>query len=113
MSTSVWEVSHDWWSRVAQKMKRAVVYLDARMAEMLHWSGGMGLLLQAGALDVRDFSSFEVSDRIYPLNSLLYCHGLHKGTVMGNINIEKAMTHITLSEPSGLWSEFGSLSFEI
>lgn len=56
---SVWEVSHDWWQRVAQKMKRAVVFLDAPMAEMLHWSGGVEMLLQAGALDVRDFSSFE------------------------------------------------------
>ncbi|KAK3763174.1 hypothetical protein RRG08_035856 [Elysia crispata] len=59
MPTSVWEVSHDWWSRVKLKMKRAVVFVDAGMAEMLHWSGGMALLLQAGALDIRDFSSFE------------------------------------------------------
>ncbi|GFO32234.1 sec1 family domain-containing protein 2-like [Plakobranchus ocellatus] len=59
MPKPVWDVSHGWWCQVAQKVRRAIVYLDGGMAELLHWSGGMGLLLQAGALDVRDFSSFE------------------------------------------------------
>ena len=75
MPTSVWEVSHDWWSRVKLKMKRAVVFVDAGMAEMLHWSGGMALLLQAGALDIRDFSSFEVSNHI--INKHWWVHWLH------------------------------------
>lgn len=40
-------------------MNHAVVYMDNHMAEFLHWSGGIGILLSAGVVDIREFSSFE------------------------------------------------------
>ncbi|XP_074848865.1 sec1 family domain-containing protein 2 isoform X2 [Carettochelys insculpta] len=48
------------WSQVLAKAKRAVVFMDAACAESLHWAGGgAGKLLEAGALNVKEFSSFE------------------------------------------------------
>ncbi|KAK9399147.1 sec1 family domain-containing protein 2 [Crotalus adamanteus] len=48
------------WAQVLSKVKRAVVFMDSACAESLHWTwGGMGQLLQAGALNVKEFSSFE------------------------------------------------------
>nr|XP_056711395.1 sec1 family domain-containing protein 2 [Euleptes europaea] len=48
------------WEQVLSKVKRAVVFMDAACAESLHWTcGGAGRLLQAGALNVKEFSSFE------------------------------------------------------
>ncbi|CAM5108828.1 unnamed protein product [Eretmochelys imbricata] len=48
------------WEQVLAKAKRAVVFVDAACAEGLHWAGGgAGRLLDAGALTVKEFSSFE------------------------------------------------------
>ncbi|KAM9848488.1 sec1 family domain-containing protein 2 [Aulostomus maculatus] len=47
------------WERVLAKVKKAVVFLDDRCAEALHWSGGAAALLEAGARNVKQFSSFE------------------------------------------------------
>ncbi|XP_054846667.1 sec1 family domain-containing protein 2 [Eublepharis macularius] len=48
------------WDQVFSKVKRAVVFMDSACAESLHWTcGGAGRLLQAGALNVKEFSSFE------------------------------------------------------
>lgn len=47
------------WEKVFAKVKKAVVFMDDRSAEALHWSGGAGALLQAGARNVKQFSSFE------------------------------------------------------
>uniref|UniRef100_A0A674JCG1 Sec1 family domain containing 2 n=1 Tax=Terrapene triunguis TaxID=2587831 RepID=A0A674JCG1_9SAUR len=48
------------WEQVLAKAKRAVVFVDAACAESLHWAGGgAGRLLEAGALNVKEFSSFE------------------------------------------------------
>jgi len=38
----------------------AVVFLDNVCAEVIHWHGGASALFDYGALDVREFSSFEV-----------------------------------------------------
>jgi len=38
----------------------AVVFLDDSSAEVIHWHGGASTLFDYGALDVREFSSFEV-----------------------------------------------------
>ncbi|XP_053114297.1 sec1 family domain-containing protein 2 [Hemicordylus capensis] len=52
--------SHQAWEQVCAKVKRAVVFMDPACAESLHWAcGGAGRLLQAGALNVKEFSSFE------------------------------------------------------
>nr|XP_028601034.1 sec1 family domain-containing protein 2-like [Podarcis muralis] len=48
------------WGQVFAKAKRAVVFMDPACAESLHWAcGGAGRLLQAGAINVKEFSSFE------------------------------------------------------
>ncbi|XP_032427735.1 sec1 family domain-containing protein 2 isoform X1 [Xiphophorus hellerii] len=47
------------WEKVFAKVKKAVVFMDDRSAEALHWSGGAAALLQAGARNVKQFSSFE------------------------------------------------------
>ncbi|XP_029443500.1 sec1 family domain-containing protein 2 isoform X2 [Rhinatrema bivittatum] len=47
------------WERVLNKSKRALVFLDPECAESLHWIGGARRLLDAGALNVKEFSSFE------------------------------------------------------
>ncbi|XP_062899218.1 sec1 family domain-containing protein 2 isoform X1 [Mobula hypostoma] len=52
-------VAHNVWEKVCEKVKRAVVFIDSGCAESLHWVGGISKLLQAGALNVKEFSSFE------------------------------------------------------
>ncbi|KAK4307709.1 hypothetical protein Pmani_020555 [Petrolisthes manimaculis] len=52
-------VSEAWWSEACKKMKNAVVFLDVAVTESLHWSGGLDRLAQAGAKNVKEFSSFE------------------------------------------------------
>ncbi|XP_049337792.1 sec1 family domain-containing protein 2 [Astyanax mexicanus] len=48
------------WERVLGKVKRAVVFMDDPCSESLHWSaGGAAALLEAGARNVKRFSSFE------------------------------------------------------
>jgi len=42
----------------------AVVFLEDTSAEVVHWHGGASALFDYGALDVREFSSFEVDYRI-------------------------------------------------
>ena len=41
-------------------VNKAVVFLDDSTAEVLHWHGGATTLFSAGAIDVREFSAFEV-----------------------------------------------------
>ena len=61
----------DAWQNVASKVNKAVVFIDESSAECLHWSGGAVCLFNAGALDVKEFSSFEVtstnSHYLYPM----------------------------------------------
>lgn len=47
------------WAPVLAKCRRAVVFVDEACAELLHWCGGMELLLEAGALNVKELCSFE------------------------------------------------------
>ncbi|XP_029938812.1 sec1 family domain-containing protein 2 [Salarias fasciatus] len=47
------------WEKVLSKVKKAVVFMDDRCAEALHWSGGVTALLDAGARNLKQFSSFE------------------------------------------------------
>lgn len=54
------------WDLVLSKVSGAAVFVDARCAEALHWVGGAALLLEAGAADLRPFSSFESCGRQRP-----------------------------------------------
>ncbi|XP_062858163.1 sec1 family domain-containing protein 2 isoform X2 [Trichomycterus rosablanca] len=47
------------WEKVLSKVNKAVVFMDDACAECLHWGGGAALLLDAGARNVKSFSSFE------------------------------------------------------
>lgn len=47
------------WNSVCIHVKRSVVFIDSVCSEILHWNGGMLKLVAAGALDVKEFSSFE------------------------------------------------------
>lgn len=47
------------WEKVLSKVKKAVVFMDNKCAEALHWSGGAAVLLEAGARNLKEFSSFE------------------------------------------------------
>lgn len=48
------------WEKVFSHVNKAVVFIDNISAELLHWQGGLVRLVQAGATDVKEFSSFEV-----------------------------------------------------
>lgn len=54
------------WEKVFSKVKKAVVFMDDRCAEALHWSGGAAHLLEAGARNLKQFSSFEACDENEP-----------------------------------------------
>ncbi|KAM8938693.1 sec1 family domain-containing protein 2 isoform 1-T1 [Pelodytes ibericus] len=47
------------WEPVLAKARRAVVFMDTPCAEILHWCGGLEMLFSAGAVNVKEFSSFE------------------------------------------------------
>ncbi|XP_039896396.1 sec1 family domain-containing protein 2 [Simochromis diagramma] len=47
------------WEKVLSKVKKSVVFMDDKCAEALHWSGGAATLLEAGARNLKQFSSFE------------------------------------------------------
>ncbi|XP_078494470.1 sec1 family domain-containing protein 2 [Ciona intestinalis] len=47
------------WLPVLSKVKGSVVFIDFSCAECLYWSGGPKILLDAGAVSIKEFSSFE------------------------------------------------------
>ncbi|KAF7658534.1 hypothetical protein LDENG_00011500 [Lucifuga dentata] len=47
------------WEKVLSKVKKAVVFMDEQCAEALHWIGGAAALFEAGARNLKQFSSFE------------------------------------------------------
>ncbi|KAM4628532.1 sec1 family domain-containing protein 2 [Polymixia lowei] len=47
------------WDKVLSKVKKAVVFMDDKCAESLHWNGGAASLFEAGARNLKQFSSFE------------------------------------------------------
>ncbi|XP_033869747.3 sec1 family domain-containing protein 2 [Acipenser ruthenus] len=54
------------WDKVLSKVKKAVVFMDDRCAESLHWNGGAQRLFEAGAQNVKPFSSFEAGGAKQP-----------------------------------------------
>jgi len=47
------------WDNICVKVKNAVVFLDCASAQSLHWNGGAIRLIQSGAINLKEFSSFE------------------------------------------------------
>ncbi|XP_059198118.1 sec1 family domain-containing protein 2 [Centropristis striata] len=54
------------WEKVLSKVKKAVVFMDDKCAEALHWCGGAAVLLEAGARNLKEFSSFEACSENEP-----------------------------------------------
>uniref|UniRef100_A0A9J8C2C2 Sec1 family domain containing 2 n=1 Tax=Cyprinus carpio carpio TaxID=630221 RepID=A0A9J8C2C2_CYPCA len=54
------------WEKVLSKVKKAVVFMDDRCSESLHWNGGAALLFEAGARNIKQFSSFEAGGQNEP-----------------------------------------------
>lgn len=61
-TVSAGHVSEAWWTEACKKVRNALVFVDGPTAESLHWGGGLGRLADAGAKDVKEFSSFEVEN---------------------------------------------------
>lgn len=64
------------WEKVYSYVNKAVVFIDNVSAELLHWQGGLLKLVSAGALNVKEFSSFESSSEnekkaVFIISSLL------------------------------------------
>ncbi|KAM3876451.1 sec1 family domain-containing protein 2 [Diretmus argenteus] len=54
------------WDKVLSKVKKAVVFMDDKCADSLHWNGGAAALLEAGARNLKQFSSFEACGKNEP-----------------------------------------------
>ncbi|XP_051511424.1 sec1 family domain-containing protein 2-like [Myxocyprinus asiaticus] len=54
------------WEKVLSKVKKSVVFMDDRCSESLHWNGGAALLFEAGARNIKQFSSFEAGGQNEP-----------------------------------------------
>ncbi|XP_048845956.1 sec1 family domain-containing protein 2 [Brienomyrus brachyistius] len=54
------------WDKVLSKVKNAVIFIDDRCAESLHWVGGATVFLDAGARNLKQFSSFEAGGENEP-----------------------------------------------
>ena len=71
------EASLNAWKEVFKKVKHAVVFMDQECAECLFWLGGPVLLFESGAIEIKDFSSFECGSSsqkkaVFIVSSLLH-----------------------------------------
>ncbi|CAD5120430.1 DgyrCDS8999 [Dimorphilus gyrociliatus] len=62
---SIFDKCRDAWRLVCREVKRASVYLDAPSIESLHWCGGIDMLYQNGAAEVKQFNMSESSSQEY------------------------------------------------
>lgn len=80
------------WERVKSKVKKAVVFMDDRCAEGLHWSGGAAALLEAGARNIKQFSSFEAGSADEP-KAVFVLSTLLKGRTVDTIRDIISVSH--------------------
>ncbi|KAF6717239.1 Sec1 family domain-containing protein 2 [Oryzias melastigma] len=80
------------WAPVLSKVKKAVVFMDDRCAEALHWSGGFAALLEAGARNLKQFSSFEACGANEP-KAVFVVSSLLKGRTVDIIRDVIALSH--------------------
>ncbi|CAJ1059978.1 sec1 family domain-containing protein 2 [Xyrichtys novacula] len=81
------------WEKVLSKVKKAVVFMDDACAEALHWSGGATLLLEAGARNLKQFSSFEACDVNEP-KAVFVVSTLLKGRTVDIIKDIISLSHL-------------------
>ncbi|XP_069121986.1 sec1 family domain-containing protein 2-like [Argopecten irradians] len=102
------------WQKICQKVNRAVVFADNAVAENLHWNGGLGLLLDAGAVNVKEFSSFESVDPTQKKALFIVSSILQEATsrVIQNIieasKLQYAVVITTMSPSVHMFSRTGS-----
>lgn len=80
------------WEKVLSKVKKAVVFMDDKCAEALHWSGGAAVLLEAGARNLKEFSSFEACGANEP-KAVFVVSTLLKGTTVDIIKDIISLSH--------------------
>ncbi|XP_034085809.1 sec1 family domain-containing protein 2 [Gymnodraco acuticeps] len=80
------------WERVLSKVKKAVVFMDDKCAESLHWCGGAAVLLDAGARNLKQFSSFEACGVNEP-KAVFVVSTLLKGTTVEIIKDIISLSH--------------------
>ncbi|XP_033937312.1 sec1 family domain-containing protein 2 [Pseudochaenichthys georgianus] len=80
------------WERVLSKVKKAVVFMDDKCAESLHWCGGAAVLLEAGARNLKQFSSFEACGVNEP-KAVFVVSTLLKGTTVEIIKDIISLSH--------------------
>ncbi|XP_062280132.1 sec1 family domain-containing protein 2 [Scomber scombrus] len=80
------------WERVLSKVKKAVVFMDDKCAEALHWNGGAAALFEAGARNLKQFSSFEACGANEP-KAVFVVSTLLKGTTVDIMKDIIALSH--------------------
>ncbi|XP_074525225.1 sec1 family domain-containing protein 2 [Halichoeres trimaculatus] len=80
------------WEKVLSKVKKAVVFMDDKCAEALHWCGGAALLLEAGARNLKQFSSFEACGLTEP-KAVFVVSSLLKGRTVDIIKDIISLSH--------------------
>ncbi|XP_010775634.1 sec1 family domain-containing protein 2 [Notothenia coriiceps] len=80
------------WERVLSKVKKAVIFMDDKCAESLHWCGGAAVLLEAGARNLKQFSSFEACGVNEP-KAVFVVSTLLKGTTVEIIKDIISLSH--------------------
>ncbi|XP_075943461.1 sec1 family domain-containing protein 2 [Anarhichas minor] len=81
-----------WEKVVLSKVKKAVVFMDDRCAEALHWCGGAARLLEAGARNLKEFSSFEACGENEP-KAVFVVSTLLKGRTVDTIKDIVSLSH--------------------
>lgn len=81
-----------WEKVVLSKVKKAVVFMDYRCAEALHWCGGAARLLEAGARNLKEFSSFEACGENEP-KAVFVVSTLLKGRTVDTIKDIVSLSH--------------------
>ncbi|XP_069006802.1 sec1 family domain-containing protein 2 [Embiotoca jacksoni] len=80
------------WEKVLSKVKKAVVFMDDKCAEVLHWSGGAAALLEAGARNLKPFSSFEACSVTEP-KAVFVVSTLLKGRTVDIVKDVVSLSH--------------------
>ncbi|XP_077391366.1 sec1 family domain-containing protein 2 isoform X2 [Festucalex cinctus] len=91
---AVWDFPVQMWDRVLAKVNRAVVFMDDPCAEVLHWSaGGAAALFDAGARNVKQFSSFESCGEDEP-KAVFVVSTLLKGRTVDTLKDIISLSHL-------------------
>ncbi|XP_037104926.1 sec1 family domain-containing protein 2 [Syngnathus acus] len=91
---AVWHFPVQMWDRVLSKVNRAVVFMDDPSAEVLHWTaGGAAALFDAGARNVKQFSSFESCSEDEP-KAVFVVSSLLKGRTVDTLKDIISLSHL-------------------